>query len=160
MLGDDLQGESPFVQAVLIRGQHQQGVHLTVAHPRRVKLARAKFGGEWLGLAPGSELALLNGLTRAALDLGEPGGLPAEVAAGLPALRAALAAWTPERAAQRTGVPAAAIVAAAAAAARGAEPRHPLRPRATPSTRRRPRCCRRSRTWAGRRARSPPRARA
>lgn len=113
VLGDDLQGESPFLQAVLIRGQHQQGVHLTVAHPRRVKLARASFGGEWLGLAPGSELALLNGLTRAALESGDPTGLPAEVAAGLPALRSALAAWTPERAAQATGVPAAAIVAAA-----------------------------------------------
>ncbi len=113
VLGDDLQGESPFLQAALIRGQHQQGVHLTVAHPRRVKLARARLGGEWLGLAPGSELALLNGLTRAALDLGDPADLPAEVAAGLPALKSALAAWTPERAAQATGVPAAAIAAAA-----------------------------------------------
>ena len=113
VLGDDLQGESPFVQAVLIRGQHQHGLHLTVAHPRRVKLARVRFGGEWLGLSPGSELALLNGLTRAALDLGDPAGLPPEVAAGLPALQSALAAWTPERAAQATGVPAAAIVAAA-----------------------------------------------
>jgi len=113
VLGDDLQGESPFLQAVLVRGQHQQGVHLTVAHPRRVKLARAGFGGEWLGLGPGSELALLNGLTRAVLDLGDPAGLPAEVAAGLPALKSALAACTPERAEQATGVPAAAIVAAA-----------------------------------------------
>jgi NADH-quinone oxidoreductase chain G len=113
VLGDDLQGESPFLQAVLIQGQHQQDLHLTVAHPRRVKLARARFGGEWLGLAPGSELALLNGLARAALDLGDPAGLPAEVAAGLPTLRSALAAWTPERTAQATGVPAAAIVAAA-----------------------------------------------
>jgi NADH-quinone oxidoreductase chain G len=119
ILGDDLQGESPYLQAVLIRGQHQQGVHLTVAHPRRVKLARARFGSEWLGLVPGSELALLNGLTRAALDLADPdpaapgAGLPAEVAAGLPALKSALAAWTPERAAQATGVSAAAIVAAA-----------------------------------------------
>jgi NADH-quinone oxidoreductase chain G len=113
VLGDDLQGESPLLQAVMIRGQHQQGVHLTIAHPRRVKLARARFGGEWLGLAPGSELALLNGLTRAALDLGDPKGLPAEAAAGLPALKSALAAWTPERVAQATGVPAAAIVAAA-----------------------------------------------
>lgn len=113
VLGDDLQGESPFLQAVLIRGQHQAGLHLTVAHPRRVKLARPKFGGAHLRLAPGSELALLNGLTRAALDAGEPGGLPAEVAAGMPALRAALAEWTPERTAERTGVPAAEIVAAA-----------------------------------------------
>jgi predicted molibdopterin-dependent oxidoreductase YjgC len=123
VLGDDLQGESPFVQAVLIRGQHQSGLHLTVAHPRRVKLARRKFGGDWLGLKPGSELALLNGLTRTALDLGGPGpdpgggraegGLPSEVAAGLPALRSALAEWSPERVEEVTGVAAEAVVAAA-----------------------------------------------
>ena len=59
VLGEDLQGESPFIQAQLIRGQHQRKLHLTVAHPRRVKLAGAKFGGEWLADQPGSELALL-----------------------------------------------------------------------------------------------------
>ena len=36
-----------------------------------MKLARTKFGGDWLALKPGSDLALLDGLTRAALDLGE-----------------------------------------------------------------------------------------
>jgi NADH-quinone oxidoreductase chain G len=116
VLGDDLQGESPFLQAVLIRGQHQQGVHLTVAHPRRVKLAGPKFGGEWLALRPGSELALLSGLTRAALELGAPGlpaAVPAAVAAGLPALKASLAAWTPAKVEEATGVPAAAVTAAA-----------------------------------------------
>jgi len=112
VLGDDLQGESPLLQSVLIRGQHQQGLHLTVAHPRRVKLAGPKFGADWLALAPGSELALVNALTRAALEPGGP-ALPPEVAAGLPALEDALAAATPEQAAQATGVPAAAIVAAA-----------------------------------------------
>ena len=131
VLGDDLQGESPFLQAVLIRGQHQQGVHLTVAHPRRVKLARAKFGGEWLGLAPGSELALLNGLTRAALDLGEPAGLPRrgrgrapgapERARGVDA-RAGGAGDGRAGGGDRRGGP---------AAARGAEPRDRLRPRLT-----------------------------
>ena len=129
VLGDDLQGESPLLQAVLIRGQHQQGLHLTVAHPRRVKLARPGFGGAWLALAPGSELALLNGLTRAALEAGGPHEAPPpEVAAGLPALRAALAAWTPERTAERTGVPAAEIVAAARRLREGAgQPAQPGR---------------------------------
>ncbi len=113
VLGDDLQGEAPFAQAVLIRGQHQQGLHLTVAHPRRVKLARAKFGGDWLAVRPGGELALLNALTRATLEAGVPGDLPAEVARGLEGLRSSLEAWTPERAEAMTGVPAAAITAAA-----------------------------------------------
>jgi NADH-quinone oxidoreductase subunit G len=111
VLFDDLQGESPFAQAVLIRGQHQAGLHLTVAHPRRVKLARPKFRGDWLGCRPGSELALVNALTKAALDLG--GSVPGEAAAGLEALRGALSAWTPERIEKETGVSAAAVSAAA-----------------------------------------------
>ena len=113
VLGDDLQGEAPFAQAQLVRGQHQRHLHLTVAHPRRVKLAGAKFGGDWLAYRPGSEAALLDGLTRAALDLGEPKGLPAEVAAGLEALRQALAAATAEQTERATGVPAEAIRTAA-----------------------------------------------
>jgi len=113
VLGDDLQGEAPFAQAQVIRGQHQQGLHLTIAHPRRVKLARPKFRGDWLGLRPGSELALVNGLTRAVLDLGAPQGLPAKIAAGLPALTQALAGATAEATETATGVPAAAVRAAA-----------------------------------------------
>ena len=105
VLFEDLQGESPLAQAAAIRGQHQLGLHLTVAHPRRVKLARPKFKGEWLGVKPGGELALLHGLTRAALELGDPMGLPPDVAESLPALKQALAAWTPERVAEESGVP-------------------------------------------------------
>jgi NADH-quinone oxidoreductase chain G len=113
VLGDDLQGESPLAQAVLIRGQHQRGLHLTIAHPRRVKLARGKFRGDWLALEPGSEAALLHGLTRAALERGIPAGLPAGVAEGLARLQSSLAAWTPEVASAATGVPAATLEAAA-----------------------------------------------
>jgi NADH-quinone oxidoreductase chain G len=114
VLFEDLQGEAPFAQAGLIRGQHQFGLHLTVAHARRVKLARPKFRGEWLGVTPGGELALLNGLARAALDAGEPTGLPPATAATLPPLRAALAAWDAERAARESSVAAEAIRGAAA----------------------------------------------
>jgi NADH-quinone oxidoreductase chain G len=113
VLFEDLQGEAPFAQAALIRGQHQFGVHLTVAHARRVKLARPKFRGDWLGVTPGGELALLHGLTRAALDAGVPQGLPAATAATLPALKSALAAWDVERAARESGVAADAIRGAA-----------------------------------------------
>jgi len=113
VLGDDLQGESPFAQAVLIRGQHQRGLHLTIVHPRRVKLARGKFRGDWLAFRPGSEVALLHGLTRGVLELGLAAGLPAGVAEGLAGLQASLAAWTPEAVERATGVPAAAVSAAA-----------------------------------------------
>jgi NADH-quinone oxidoreductase chain G len=116
VLGDDLQGESPFAQAQLVRGQHQQKLHLTVVHPRRVKLARTKFAGDWLALRPGSDLALLDGLTRAALGLGEPPqapSLPADVAAGLGALKQALAGATPEATEKLTGVPAATVTGTA-----------------------------------------------
>jgi len=113
VLFDDLQGESPFAQAVLIRGQHQQGLHLTVAHPRRVKLARPKFRGDWLAVKPGAELALLNALTKAALELGDPAAPAAEAAWGLDALKASLAALSHEALERETGVPAAAVAAAA-----------------------------------------------
>lgn len=113
VLFDDLQGESPFAQANVIRGQHQRGLHVTVAHPRRVKLARPKFKGDWLGLKPGSELALLHALTRAALALPRPAGLPAPVAAALDAAAASLAGWSPETAEAETGLSPAAVTAAA-----------------------------------------------
>ncbi|MBI3539985.1 MAG: molybdopterin-dependent oxidoreductase, partial [Candidatus Eisenbacteria bacterium] len=108
VLGDDLQGEAPFAQAQLIRGQHQRGLHLTVAHPRRVKLARTKFGGDWLAYRPGSEPALVAALARAALELGDAAG-----AAPAAPWRAAIEGWTVEKGAAATGIPADAIRAAA-----------------------------------------------
>jgi predicted molibdopterin-dependent oxidoreductase YjgC len=103
VLGEDLQGEAPYVQAQLVRGQHQRGLHLTIAHPRRVKLAREKFGGDWLGYRPGSERALLAGLVRAALAGPDP-TLPEDALGGLADLRRSLEAWTPERIAEATGL--------------------------------------------------------
>jgi formate dehydrogenase major subunit len=104
VLGEDLQGENPFAQSVLIRGQHQNGLHLIVAHPRRVKLARGKFGGLWLHHRPGAELAVLAGLGHLLAQDDAPAGLPAEAARELPALRQALAPWTPDRVARESGV--------------------------------------------------------
>ena len=113
VLGEDLQGESPFAQAQLIRGQHQRGLHLTVAHPRRVKLARPKFRGVHLAYRPGSELALLNALTRAVLEAGAPADAPPEVAAGLAALGKSLGATSREKLAEPTGLAWEALAAAA-----------------------------------------------
>ncbi|TMQ72583.1 MAG: NADH-quinone oxidoreductase subunit NuoG [Candidatus Eisenbacteria bacterium] len=113
VLGEDLQGEAPYIQAQLVRGVHQRGLHLTVAHPRQVKLAREKFHGDWLAHRPGSERALLAGLTRALLALGDPPSLPDEARGSLDALRQSLAAWTPEWVQQATGLESARIEAAA-----------------------------------------------
>jgi len=113
VLFEDLQGEAPFAQACIVRGHRQRALHVTVAHARRVKLARPKFKGDWLASKPGAELPLTLALTRAALDLGPPEGVPAEVARGLEALKGSLEAWAPEQAEAATGVPAAAVRAAA-----------------------------------------------
>ncbi|HET7226270.1 MAG TPA: NADH-quinone oxidoreductase subunit NuoG [Candidatus Eisenbacteria bacterium] len=106
VLFEDLQAEGPLAQASLIRGQHQHGVHLTVAHARRVKLARAKFGGAWLAVRAGGELALVHALTRAVLDERarhpEPAPLDPAHAAALATLARALPAVAESEAA--TGV--------------------------------------------------------
>jgi len=113
VLGDDLQGEAPLVQATLIRGQHQAGLHLTIAHPRRVKLARPKFEGAWLAYRPGSEIALLAGLARAAIERGLPAAAPADAAAAAARIKAALEAWTPQTVQSATGLDAEALAGAA-----------------------------------------------
>jgi predicted molibdopterin-dependent oxidoreductase YjgC len=92
VLFDDLQGEAPFAQAAIVRGFRQRGLHVTVAHPRRVKLARPRFKGDWLAVRPGAELSLVLALTRAALELGVPEGTPSDVAHALESLRSSLAA--------------------------------------------------------------------
>jgi formate dehydrogenase major subunit len=113
VLFEDLQGEAPFAQASVIRGQRHRGLHLTVAHPRQVKLATPKFSGDWLAVKPGGELALTLALTRAALELGSPAGATPEVGAALGTLAGSLSGWTPERVESETGIPARAVVAAA-----------------------------------------------
>ncbi len=113
VLFDDLQGEAPLAQAAVVRGFRQRGLHVTVAHARRVKLARPRFDGDWLALKPGSELALTLALTRAALDLDTPPGATPEVAQALASLRDSLASWTPEKTEGETGVSGQAVAAAA-----------------------------------------------
>jgi NADH-quinone oxidoreductase chain G len=113
VLFEDLQGEAPFAQAAVIRGQRHRGLHLTVAHARQVKLATPKFRGDWLAVKPGAELALALALTRAALELGSPTGATPEVGTALATLAGSLAGWTPEKVESETGIPARAVVAAA-----------------------------------------------
>jgi NADH-quinone oxidoreductase subunit G len=108
VLFDDLQGEAPLAQAAIVRGFRQRGLHVTVAHARRVKLARPRFKGDWLAVKPGAELALVLALTRAALESGVPEGAPGEVGRALESLRGSLPAGEAD-----TGVSPAAIAAAA-----------------------------------------------
>jgi predicted molibdopterin-dependent oxidoreductase YjgC len=72
-----------------------------------------KFRSSWLAPKPGTDLALLHAITRAALDLGDPEGVPAEIAKGLAALRQGLGDAGADAAAGVTGVSADAIRAAA-----------------------------------------------
>ncbi len=104
VLFEDLQGEAPLAQAAIVRGFRQRGLHVSVAHARRVKLARARFKGDWLALEPGAELALTLALTKAALDLGVPADVPPAVAQALESLKSGLAVWTTERIEAETGV--------------------------------------------------------
>ena len=110
VLFDDLQGEAPFAQAAIVRGFRQRSLHVTVAHARRVKLARPRFKGDWLAVKPGAELALVLALTRAALELGAPQGAPPDVARALESLKGSLGA---DRAEAETGVSSATFAAAA-----------------------------------------------
>jgi NADH-quinone oxidoreductase chain G len=110
ILFEDLQGEAPLAQAAIVRGFRQRGLHVTVAHARRVKLARPRFKGDWLALKPGAELALVQALTRAALEMGVPEGTPGDVAGALEALKSSLGAGVSEA---ELGVSSAAIAAAA-----------------------------------------------
>jgi predicted molibdopterin-dependent oxidoreductase YjgC len=113
VLGEDLQGEAPLAQAVIIRGQHQNHLHVTIAHPRRVKLARPKFGGDHLPMRPGGELALVMSLAIAAIELGAPDGLPDDAAKWLSAWKGAARDWSPEKCESASGVSAAAVRSAA-----------------------------------------------
>src|SRR6185436_10889280 len=110
VLFDDLQGEAPLAQAAIVRGFRQRDLHVTVAHARRVKLARPRFKGDWLAVRPGAELALVLALTRAALELGVPDGAPSDVRGALEALKPSLGAEATE---VEIGVSPAAIAAAA-----------------------------------------------
>ncbi len=76
-----------------------------VADPRGTGLDR--FAAEVIRFRPGQDVALLNGLLHVVLAEGlEDRAFAASRLAGLEALRAHIAAWTPERAAAQSGVPA------------------------------------------------------
>lgn len=91
---------------------HARGVPLVVVDPRRTRLARAADLHVQLRL--GTDLAFVNGMLHAIFAHGwEDAGYLIARCENAAALRASLAAWTPDEAARVTGVPAATIVDAA-----------------------------------------------
>ena len=88
-----------------IRRAVARGARLVVADPRRIELAdEAEL---YLRIAPGSNVALYNAMASVLLseNLGDKAFVEARTE-GFAELAAALAAWTPERAAPICGVPA------------------------------------------------------
>jgi NADH-quinone oxidoreductase chain G len=67
LLGVDPSEELPILDLHLKRAVRRGRAKLIVAHPRRVELTR--YNGPYLGYRPGSEVTLLNGLTRYAAAL-------------------------------------------------------------------------------------------
>ena len=65
LFGIDPSEELPILDLHLKRAVTRSGVRLVIAHPRKIELTR--YGGPYLGCHPGSEPALLNALTHAAL---------------------------------------------------------------------------------------------
>lgn len=88
----------------------------------------ARHASIWLRPRPGAEVVVLNALLKIILDEGlEDKAFVADRSEGLDALRASLAAYTPERASALAGVPAEDLVAAARLfATGGADKRHPI----------------------------------
>ncbi len=107
----------PVFGAAIKRAQ-RRGAFLIVADPRRIELAaRADLH---LQMQPGTDVALFNAMLHHILAAGlEDRGFIASRTNGFDAVRAAVAPYTPERAAAITGVPAGLIRAAAERYARG-----------------------------------------
>jgi ferredoxin-nitrate reductase len=116
LLGTNTAACHPIVWA-RIRRRQQEGARLVVLDPRRTETAAA--ADLHLPLRPGSDLAVLNAMIRTIADEGlidEP--FVATRTEGAEHALAAAAEWTPERAEQESGVPAALIVEAARELAR------------------------------------------
>ncbi len=90
----------------------QNGAQLIVADPRRIKLSR--FARTYLAHTPGTEIALLNGMTRVILEEGlEAREFVAAETSGIEELKKSLAQFTPAFVEQATGVSGKELAAAA-----------------------------------------------
>jgi predicted molibdopterin-dependent oxidoreductase YjgC len=92
----------------------RRGARLFVIDPRRT--ASAQCADQWLGVRVGTDIALAHAVAREIVTAGlTHEAFIREATTGFDAYRQSIAAWTPERAEDVTGVPAAAIRAMARA---------------------------------------------
>src|SRR5262249_11988644 len=106
-------GGPPYANAFkYLRDARRRGMKIIAIDPRRTELART--ADVHLQVLPGEDPTLLAGMVRVILEeeLHDPAFVGAHVS-GVDALRAAVAGYTPDYVAQRTGVPASAMTAAA-----------------------------------------------
>lgn len=117
LIGVNPSERAPIVELFLNEAARRYGAELIVADPRRIKLARS---AQWLAVRPGAEVALLNGLAHLIIARKEKVGatLP-----GMENLKEWVAEFTPEKAAEWSGVSEEALVQAARAMS---EARNPL----------------------------------
>ena len=81
LFGIDPSEELPILDLHLKRAVRRGKVQLIIAHPRRIELTR--YQGPFLPYTPGTEVTLLNALTRLAAQIkGEPDGEAARLTAG------------------------------------------------------------------------------
>ena len=111
VIGSNTTEAHPIVGLKVIKAANK-GTKIIVADPRKIELVdRAKV---WLNLRPGTNIALLNGMMNVILREGlEDGEFIASRTEGFEEFRKVVDGYTPERAAEITGVPAADIVEAA-----------------------------------------------
>ena len=109
LLGCDPSNEAPLVELWIKKAVLRHGARVVIANPKQIELGR--YGGPWLGYRPGSEIALLNGLARAILDVGVAG--QATRLTNLDDFRSWLRDFAPQRVEHLAGTPAAALQEAA-----------------------------------------------
>ncbi len=119
--GSNTTENHPVISSFLKRAALLKGRKLIVVDPRRIKIAY--YAQAWLRPHLGTDVAWINGMMHVIIaeNLYARDYVAARTT-GFEALRATVAAYTPERVAQITGIPAAELVAAArmyAGAARG-----------------------------------------
>lgn len=112
VIGSNTTEQHPVIGIKVRRAKRRRGAKLIVADPRRIDLA--EIADLYLRQRPGTDIALLNGIMHVILREGwHDADFIARRTEGFEELAATVARYTPEVAAEITGVPAADIEAAA-----------------------------------------------